>query len=95
MSTTPPTNLTADVAALVEQHIDGTQFQSADDVIRAALVLLEGYQARYREKLHADLQQAVAELERGDVVTVDDSGLQTLFDDIEQRGRERFQARQT
>jgi Arc/MetJ-type ribon-helix-helix transcriptional regulator len=84
--------LSPDIAALVEQHIDGKQFHSADDVMKAALGLLQGYQDRYRKRLHADIKVAAEQVERGEVVTVDADGLEEMFADIERQGLAQFQA---
>jgi Arc/MetJ-type ribon-helix-helix transcriptional regulator len=85
-----PDPLSPEVEQLVQQHLDGKEFQSADDVLLAALRLFEQY--RSHQRLRADVKEGFDQIERGDAVELgDDRALRAFFDDIKVRGRQRLQ----
>ena len=49
-------------------------------------------QDRQFESLRADVQEGFDQLERGEGIELDDQGLRDLFDDIQARGKQRYEA---
>lgn len=71
----------------IESQLAEGRFDSASEVVRAGLRLLEDHEARMKA-LREDIQVGIADMEAGRVIEVDDPD--ALVDDIVQRGRERL-----
>ena len=85
--------LSQEVERLVREQIDGRQFTCADEVLRVAMRLLKEYQSHYRQRLAEDIKKGFDQLERGDGIELeDDAALRAFFDDIQRRGRQRYEA---
>lgn len=79
---------------IVANLIDGNQFHSADEVLTVALHLFQELQIRHRDRLKQAISRGFSQLQNGDgIVLRDESELQSFFDDIKNRGQERFAAR--
>jgi putative addiction module CopG family antidote len=86
-----PGTLTPEIEKLVQQQLDGDEFRSADDVLRAALRLLQQYQTHQRLRL--DVKEGFDQIERGEATELeDDQALRTFFEDVKMRGHGRLQA---
>lgn len=86
-----PGTLTPEIEKLVQQQVDGDEFRSADDVLRAALRLLQQYQTH--QHLRRDVKEGFDQIERGEATELeDDHALRTFFDDVKTRGHRRLQA---
>jgi antitoxin ParD1/3/4 len=70
--------LTPDQQNFVDAQVATGSYQSANEVVQAALDLLE---SRHRE--YAQLTEAIAQVERGEVAELD-------VEDIKRRGRQRL-----
>ena len=86
-----PGTLTPEIEQLVQQHVDGKEFRSADDVLRAALHLFQQYQTH--RLLRRDVKEGFDQIERGEAIALeDDQALREFFEDIKTKGHRRLQA---
>ena len=91
-----PETLSPEVEKLVQQHVDGRRFTSANDVIMVAMRLFNEFQSRYQDELSAAIQRGFDQIDRGEGIELqDEAALNAFFDDIKRRGRERHEARRT
>jgi Arc/MetJ-type ribon-helix-helix transcriptional regulator len=74
---------------LAEEHVDGQNFASPDEVVVAALTLFNQFQTH--QKLRDRLQVASEQLDRGEGLDVDSSGLRKFFDSVKADGRAAIQ----
>ena len=92
-------SLSPEVEKLVQEQIDGQRFTSANDVLLVALRLFEEYQnfqGRYRKQLGEQIKQGFDQIDRGEGIELEDeNALRAFFDDIQRRGRERYEASQS
>ncbi len=80
-------HLTPDLEKLVESKIDSGSFNSATEVIAAALremATSDELRKGQLEALNSRIEQGLAELDRGDYVD-GESFMQNLLDDLDQR----------
>lgn len=85
-------SLTPDLERFIERQVLSGRYQSANEVVRAALKLLEDRdrtQAHELETLRQKVAAGVEQLDRNDVWTLPQS-TQTALREIEERGRERL-----
>lgn len=85
------TSIPPDIEQYVQQSLATGRYESAEDVIREAFRLLQT-QERQFDALRADVKAGFDQLQRGEGIELDDAGLRELFDDIQARGRQRYQA---
>jgi Arc/MetJ-type ribon-helix-helix transcriptional regulator len=91
-----PETLSPQVEQLVQQHVDGQRFTSANDVILVAMRLFNEFQSRYQEELSAAITRGFDQIEGGEGIELkDEAALGEFFDDLKRRGRERYEARRT
>lgn len=81
-----------EIEQYVQQVVASGRYDSAEDVVRAAFRLLQEQERRW-ESLRADIQSGFGELERGEGIEMDEATLREFFDDIQVRGRQRYEAR--
>jgi len=85
-------SLTPQLEALVQEKVATGLYNSASEVIREALRLLDEYD-RVRALRLADLRREIAigieQLERGESKAYDDSSLAKLAEDIKASGRKK------
>ena len=87
-------SLTPHLEKLVKERVASGKYNSASEVMREALRLLEEQEELHRikrEALKRDIMAGVADLEAGRYKTY--SSGQELFDDIKKRGRQRIARR--
>jgi hypothetical protein len=81
-----PATISPEVEQLVQKHLDGKAFLSANDVLLAAMRLFQQYQTHVR--LREDVKAGFEELERGECLELeDDQALKIFFDEVKTRGR--------
>lgn len=88
-------SLTPTLENLVQQKVATGLYNSASEVIREALRLLEERDELRKVKLGAlrkDISVGLDQLERGEVSEYDDRSLDTLAADVKARGRKRLAA---
>ena len=83
------TELSPDLEDFVQQRLAAGSYRTGGEVIREAFKLLER-----REQLLAHIDTGTAQLRRGEYTECDQDSLRRLFDEIQARGRERFEASQ-
>lgn len=84
------------IEQLVKQHVDGERFTSADEVMFVAMQLFDAFQRQNRRELEAALKAGFGQLDAGEGIELEDeSELRAFFDDIKQRGRQRYDERRT
>lgn len=79
-------NLTEMLDRFVEGQVASGEFQNASEVVRAGLRLLKAEQDDRRariERLRAAIQVGLDQIERGDVIQIDD--LEAYFDQVDAR----------
>lgn len=88
-------SLTPQLEALVQSKVATGRYNSASEVIREALRLLEE-QDRLREMrieaLRKEVQIGIDQIERGEYVEYDSKGLRELGERIKAEGRKRLEA---
>jgi hypothetical protein len=70
---------------LATEYVDGDQFDSPHDVVLAALALYKQY--RTHQQLRDCLQRGSDQLDAGEGLDVDSTGLQAFFDEVKADGR--------
>ena len=84
--------LSPEIKRLVQQHVDGKRFSSANDVILVAMCLFNEFQVRYRDELSAAIKRGFDQIDRGQGIELKDKdALRKFFDDIKGRGRQRYE----
>ena len=86
-------SLGAQWEAFIASNVDSGRYLSASEVVREGLRLLQQQeqlrQARL-EQLRAEVRKGVHELDRGDYIELDDTGLKSHLTDVKARGRRRL-----
>jgi antitoxin ParD1/3/4 len=83
------TTIPPDIEQYVDEAIRAGRYQSGEQVFKEAFRLLRNHD-RQVETLHADVKAGFDELDRGEGIEVDDSGLREFFDDVQARGQHRY-----
>ncbi len=87
--------MTAAIPPEFEQFVAGQiaagQYASSDEVVGAGLRVLQEL-TRRQEELRRDVQAGLDQLERGEAIHVERDALRAFFDDVQQRGRDRYEA---
>jgi antitoxin ParD1/3/4 len=84
-------DLTADQEALIRQAIESGRLYTADEAVREALVLWE-QRERARAEFLSSLDEARAEIARGEGTPITQKSMDELAEDVKRRGRERLAA---
>ena len=61
-----PETLSPEVEKLVQQHVDGRRFTTANDVIMVAMRLFNEFQSRYQDELSAAIQRGFDQIDRSE-----------------------------
>ena len=91
-------SLTPTLEELVQQKVATGLYNSASEVIREALRLLEERDEMRKIRLGAlrkEVSVGLSQFERGEVSEYDDQSLNTLAADVKARGRKRLAAKKT
>ena len=81
----------SDLEPFVQQQVATGEYASADEVVVAGLQVLREVkrrQAEFREQVRLGVDQ----LDRGEGINVAAGELRAFFDDIQARGRQRYEA---
>ncbi|NQU19759.1 MAG: type II toxin-antitoxin system ParD family antitoxin [Candidatus Nealsonbacteria bacterium] len=85
------TSLPPEIQQYVEQVVATGRYESAEQVVREAFRLLQE-QDRAFASLQTDVKKGFDQLERGEGIELDDQGLREFFDDVQARGKGRYEA---
>lgn len=80
--------LSSELESSIQSRVGG-EYSSEDEVVRAAMKLLEE-----REQLLRHIDEGTRQLRSGEATELDEAGLQAFFDSLQARGRERYNAKQ-
>jgi antitoxin ParD1/3/4 len=75
----------------VRQQISQGEYQSAEDVVNDSLRILQELKRREAE-FRQEVQKGVDQLDRGEGICLDKEGLRRFFDELQRRGKERYEA---
>jgi Arc/MetJ-type ribon-helix-helix transcriptional regulator len=82
----------ADLQQLVREELATGKYPTEDELLMAAVQLLRD-QDKHLEEIKAELNRRIAGLDRGGGIELeDDDALKLFFQDIETRGRARYEA---
>jgi antitoxin ParD1/3/4 len=82
--------LPPDLSQFVEGEVAAGRYATPDEVVQRAVRLLKEGQEKWR-RLKADIEEGVAALERGDVITLEsEEEIDAFFEDLINRGRRRL-----
>ncbi len=84
-------SFSVELQQLVEQQLAGGNYGSENDLLLEAVRLL-AQRDRRREELRRELQIGRDQLDRGEYTEYDEHTLRERFDQLQQRGRERYEA---
>jgi antitoxin ParD1/3/4 len=73
----------------VRQQLAEGDYQSVEDVVGDGLRVLRELK-RSAEEFRRDVQVGVDQLDRGEGLSLDREGLRQFFDDLQRRGRSRY-----
>jgi len=86
-------SLTPKLEQLVQQKVASGLYNSASEVVREALRLLNEHD-RFRQRRLAEVRKEIAigikQLDRGEYAEDDERGLRGLVEDISRRGRQKL-----
>ncbi len=85
-------SLTPQLERLIQKKVKSGNYQSASEVIREALRLMQSRDQRL-EDLRRSVQSGIDEIERGEGIELRESDLGGFFDEIKSRGRQRHSKR--
>lgn len=83
--------LPPDVRDFVHQQVATGHYQSEAEVIAAGVRVLQELEQR-RDQLRKEIQAGVDELDRGEGIELAADELRSFFDDVQARGRARYEA---
>jgi antitoxin ParD1/3/4 len=86
------TAIPPDLEQFVQQQLASGEYRSAEEVVGAGLRVLQEVKRR-QEDFRKEVQIGVNQLDRGEGILLDRAGLRQFFDEIQQRGQSRYQAR--
>jgi antitoxin ParD1/3/4 len=86
------TAIPPELEQFVQQQLASGEYRSAEEVVGAGLRVLQEVKRR-QEDFRKEVQIGVDQLDRGEGILLDRAGLRQFFDEIQQRGQSRYQAR--
>jgi antitoxin ParD1/3/4 len=86
-------SLTPELEKLVEDKVATGMYQTASEVVREALRLLNARDAYRLEALRRDVRAGFEDIERGDFVEVDQATTARLAASVKRRGRNQLNGR--
>ena len=86
-----PGAIPSDLEHFVQQQVATGQYQSQDEVVVAGLQILREVKCR-QAKLREQVQVGIDQLDRGEGIQLNQDELRAFFDDIQARGRRRYEA---
>ena len=78
-------------AQFVEEQLASGEYRSPEEVVSAGLGVLQELKRR-QAKLRRDVQVGINQLDRGEGIKVEPDQLKAFFEDIQARGRQRYEA---
>ena len=78
-------------AQFVEEQLTSGEYRSPEEVVSAGLGVLQELKQRQTE-FRRDVQVGVDQLDRGEGIKVGPDELKAFFEDIQARGRQRYEA---
>jgi len=75
----------------VKQQLAQGEYQTVEDVVGDGLRMLQELKRREAD-FRRDVRLGVDQLDRGEGIVLDREGLRRFFDDLQERGRARFEA---
>ena len=81
----------SDLEQFVQQQVATGQYHSQDEVVIAGLQILREVKCR-QATLREQVQVGIDQLDRGEGIELDQNELRAFFDDIQARGRQRYEA---
>ena len=85
-------SLTRELEKLVNEKVESGMYQTASEVIREALRLLQERDERKLDRLRKDIRAGFAAIERGDYTEYDERTVQSLAEEVKARGRRKLAA---
>jgi antitoxin ParD1/3/4 len=89
--------MTVSVPPEIEQYVvevvASGRFDSPEAVVREAFSLLQENDRRV-ESLRRSVKEGFDQLDRGEGIEMDEAGLRNFFDEVQARGRARYEAHQ-
>jgi antitoxin ParD1/3/4 len=86
-----PDAIPSDLEQFVNEQVAAGEYRSQDEVVVAGLQILREVkrrQAAFREQVQVGIDQ----LDRGEGIELSQDELRAFFDDVQARGRERYEA---
>jgi antitoxin ParD1/3/4 len=80
-----------DLELFVQQQVATGEYQSQNDVVVAGLEILRELKQR-QTQFREEVQIGVEQLDRGEGIKIAANDLRAFFDDIQARGRQRYEA---
>ena len=81
----------SDLEQFVQQQVATGQYHSQEEVVVAGLQILREVKSR-QAALREDIQVGIDQLDRGEGIELSQDELRAFFDDIQARGRQRYEA---
>ena len=86
-----PASIPPEIEQYVEHVVATGRYESAEQVVREAFRLLRE-QDRQADTTRAEVKAGFDQIERGEGIELNEAGLRGFFDDIQARGRQRYEA---
>jgi len=77
----------ADLEEFVQREIATGRYQTAEEVVRAGIMLLQERE-RQRDRLRDDIDAAIQQIENGEYVEYDQDSLRGFFEELKQSARD-------
>lgn len=71
----------AELENFVREQVESGRYESPEEVVHAGIVLLQERE-RQRDRLRADIDTAIEQIENGDHVEYDSDSLRDFFDEL-------------
>jgi len=86
-----PTSIPPEIEQYVAQVVATGRYDSPEQVVREAFRLLQERERQF-DALRAEVKKGFDQLDRGEGIELDEAGLRDLFDDVQARGKKRYEA---